>query len=274
MSIRFAEFELTDSGDLIRKGVRLDLQPQPTKVLQLLASRPGELIPRSEIQRHVWGPETHVDFEQGLNWCIKRVRDVLGDDAGSPRFVETVPRRGYRFITPISPETPRVGPRWRPPRIRLLAVSLLAAAAALLAARQWWRDSGVTVLVIPFDNLGTEERLRAVEDVATEEMISTLAVTDVRKLRVIDPLTAMKFKRSQECILTLGRQVDAQFVMTGAVRTLGSDLRTTAQLFRVADNRQVWAGEQLTPISGDPGAGAVRMARDVASRLASGARLP
>src|SRR6266850_2448752 len=190
MSIRFAEFELTDSGDLFREGVRLDLQPQPTKVLQLLASRPGELIPRAEFQRHVWGPETHVDFEQGLNWCIKRVRDVLGDDAGSPRFVETVPRRGYRFIAPISSEAPRAGPRWRPPRKGLLAASLLAAAVAILAAQEWRRDSGVTVLVIPFDNLGTGDRLRAVEDVATEEMISTLAGADVRKLRVIDPLTA------------------------------------------------------------------------------------
>src|SRR5262249_41819308 len=135
-------------------------------------------------------------------------------------------------------------------------------------------DSGVTVLVIPFDNLGTDERLRAVEDVATEEVISILAGTDAQKLRVIDQLTAMKFKRTGECIVTLGRRVDAQFVMTGAVRTLGSDLRTTAQLFRVADNRQVWAGEQQTPISGDPGAGAVRLARDVAHHLASGAQLP
>src|SRR5215472_1159517 len=87
------------TGELLRRGEPVPLQPQPMRVLLLLAQRAGEIVPREELQAAVWGSDTHVDFDQGLNWCIRRIREALGDDVRQPRFIETVPRRGYRFRT-------------------------------------------------------------------------------------------------------------------------------------------------------------------------------
>src|SRR5579862_3121095 len=113
--LRFGAFELrTDSGELRLNGDPVKLPPQPLKVLELLARRSGEVLTRNEIREHVWCGDTFVDFEQGLNFCIRQIREALGDRADAPRFVETLPRRGYRFLMPVSspaapaaPERPR-----------------------------------------------------------------------------------------------------------------------------------------------------------------------
>ncbi|MBV8517342.1 MAG: winged helix-turn-helix domain-containing protein [Acidobacteria bacterium] len=265
--MHFAGFELTDTNELRRDGAPVHLQPQPMRVLALLAARAGTLVTREEIRRHVWGEETFVDFDQGLNWCIRRIREALGDDASAPRFIQTVPRRGYRFIatvdatldatpaaTPIPTSSPRVR-RW-PALAASLALALLAGGIRLHAT-----TPRTTVLVLPFDNLGGTARA---EDVATEEVITALAKIDPQRLGVIDPLTAAKFKRSGECIIHIGRQLDAQYVLLGAVRQHGASLRVTAQLFRVADNRQAWAADEELPASADPGAVYARLAARVA----------
>lgn len=100
--LRFGPFELeTETGELRRDGARVRLQPQPARVLGLLAARPGELVTRQEIQRQVWNEETFVDFEHGVNFCIREIRAALGDCAREPRYVETLPRRGYRFVATV-----------------------------------------------------------------------------------------------------------------------------------------------------------------------------
>src|ERR1043165_5536901 len=105
---RFGPFTLNVEAEVLtRDGQRVPLQPQPMKVLAILAARAGELVTRKELQAAVWSDGTFVDFEQGLNWCIKRIREVLGDDAAHPRFVETVPRKGYRFLAVAAPPQPR-----------------------------------------------------------------------------------------------------------------------------------------------------------------------
>jgi DNA-binding winged helix-turn-helix (wHTH) protein len=108
--LRFGTFELDeDAGQLRRDGAPVRLPPQPFRLLVLLASRPGELVSREEIRQQLWGEDTYVDFDQGVNFCIKQVRSALRDDADRPLYVETVPKRGYRFIAPIerpAPPTP------------------------------------------------------------------------------------------------------------------------------------------------------------------------
>jgi DNA-binding winged helix-turn-helix (wHTH) protein len=100
--IRFGTFQLdTDAGQLLKNGRVIRLKPQPLRVLQLLLSRPGDVIPRDEIRELLWGTDTFVDFEQGMNTAVRQVREALGDDAERPIFVETVPKRGYRFIAPV-----------------------------------------------------------------------------------------------------------------------------------------------------------------------------
>jgi len=104
--LRFGEFELDlEKGELRKKGRPVRLQPQPCKVLSALASRPGELVTREELKHQIWNGTTFVDFEQGLNFCVRQIRMALDDDAESPKFIETVPRRGYRFVFPITAPT-------------------------------------------------------------------------------------------------------------------------------------------------------------------------
>ena len=100
--LRFGTFELDEEkAQLRRDGHPVKLAPQPFRLLLLLAARPGELVTRDEIRQQIWGGDTFVDFEQGVNFCVKQVRAVLRDDADRPVYVETVPRRGYRFIAPV-----------------------------------------------------------------------------------------------------------------------------------------------------------------------------
>jgi DNA-binding winged helix-turn-helix (wHTH) protein len=111
--LRFGTFELDEqAGQLRRDGAAIRLQPQPFRLLVLLVSRAGELVTREEIRQQLWGDDTYVDFDQGVNFCIKQVRSVLHDDADRPLYVETVPRRGYRFIAPV--ERARPTPASRP----------------------------------------------------------------------------------------------------------------------------------------------------------------
>src|SRR5437016_6044665 len=101
--IRFGIFELNpETGELRKSGTLLRIQPQPFKVLALLARHPGELISRDRLRRELWQDETFVDFDQGLNFCVSQIRAVLGDSADSPRYIETLPRRGYRFIGAVA----------------------------------------------------------------------------------------------------------------------------------------------------------------------------
>ena len=102
--LRFGSFELhPGAGELRHQGDLVKLAPQPLKVLELLTRRSGEVVTRAEIREHVWSGDTFVDFEQGLNFCIRQIREVLGDTADAPRFIETLPRRGYRFLMPVTP---------------------------------------------------------------------------------------------------------------------------------------------------------------------------
>ncbi len=117
-TLRFDLFELdTRSGELRKHGDRIKLPPQPFRVLELLVRRSGEILTRDDIREHVWCNDTFVDFEQGLNFCIRQIREALGDTADAPRFIETLPRRGYRFLLPV--ETP---PAVEPKAIRSLIV--------------------------------------------------------------------------------------------------------------------------------------------------------
>src|SRR6267143_1739341 len=148
--VRFGTFELDLKNEQLRKsGLLVKLPPQPLKILVSLSTHAGQLVTRQELRDQLWGPETFVDFEQGLNYCIKQIRLALGDDSDSPRFIETIPKRGYRFIAAVhlqaSPtdggETARVSestvPDLAPPAIQTRpaprVLPLLLVAASLIA---------------------------------------------------------------------------------------------------------------------------------------------
>ena len=150
--VRFGSFELDPaSGELRKGGARVKLQEQPFQVLRALVERPGEVVTREELHERLWPGDTFVEFDDGLNTAVRKIRQALGDSADNPRFVETLPRRGYRFIAPVdrprnqlgpsgpSPDAPEATPGTHKRRLSRRRFGwLTAAAAAALAALLWW----------------------------------------------------------------------------------------------------------------------------------------
>ena len=133
MKLRFDRFELdTDTAQLSSQGTPVPLEPQPAALLVLLASRPGELVTHAEIRQRLWGDVTHVNFQEGLHYCARQVRLALGDSARQPRFVQTVPRRGYRFLPPV----PAVSPARRSLRPAWVVAGLVALLAVTAVIEQ------------------------------------------------------------------------------------------------------------------------------------------
>lgn len=204
---RFHDFELDRRTlELRQSGRKVKLAPQPARLLRLLASRPGELVSRDEIQRELWGEETFVDFERSLNYCMNCVRDVLGDTARSPRYVETLPRRGYRFIAPVE-------------RQRAFAEPTLA--------------------VLPFANLNGDPEKDYFADGITDVLITELA--SIRAVRVISRQSVLHLKGSRRKLDEIVGDLGVDGVVEGAVFHERSRVRLTAQLILVEPERHVWA---------------------------------
>src|SRR5262245_53520430 len=202
--VRFSSFELDmRTGELRKSGVRISLPDQPFQLLKTLLDRPGELVTREELRQRLWSAETFVDFEHGLNAAVRRLRDALGESADVPRFVETLPRRGYRFIAPViepaAEATPPsssaeeatsealVTPGATPARgtrvviLGTIAATTLVAVAALwvLGYRPWFPPTRQStsptdrsmLAVLPFENLTGDPGQEYIGDGMTEELI-------------------------------------------------------------------------------------------------------
>ena len=255
-TIRFGNFELnTRVGELRQDGCTVKLQPQPMKMLLLLAQRAGEVVTREELQAALWG-DTVVDYDNGLNWSVRKIRETLGDDPLNPRFIETVPRKGYRFIAPVISPALELKPRWfmQPSTLRVavvLLVCLLSVGGAFLqrSARP------TTIVVLPFDNLTGNTGQDFLATAATDQVIT--GVGSRGRLNVIDRMTAAKLKRSEECIIRIGEQLRADFVVEGSLVGPADAPLLTAGIYRVHDNTKLWAGQM--PIGPDHGMSAYRL---------------
>jgi DNA-binding winged helix-turn-helix (wHTH) protein/TolB-like protein len=253
-TVQFGDFALDlSTAELSSNGRPVKLQRQPAQVLALLASRPGQVVTRAEIRECLWEQDTHVDFEQGINWCIRRIRQVVGDDVASPRFVETVAKQGYRFIAPVSQVAP-VATTKRSTWVRGLQLAAVALAVAISIGPLTKTAAADRVLVLPLDNFSGTSAADGLAEARTDQLIAGLGAARPDRLRVIDRLTAAKFKRSGECIIKIGTKLNADYVFVGSVQQSGEGLRIAGGLFRVADNTQVWttgeAGESATTDSG------------------------
>lgn len=211
--LRFDPFELDLASRELRKGRALiHLQPQPLKVLALLAGRAGQLVSREEIQKQVWTDDTFVNFDQGLNYCIRQIRAALCDNAGTPRFIETIPRRGYRFLAAVEEVSP-----------------------APAAGRR------MMIAVLPFENLSGDEEQEYFSDGLTDEMIAQLGRLNPQRLGVIARTSAMKYKHTDKSIDIIGRELGVSYVLEGSVRRGTNRVRVTAQLIHVSDQTHLWA---------------------------------
>ena len=231
--LRFATFELhPSSGELRQRGVLVKLAPQPFKVLELLARRRGEVVPRTEIRDHVWTSETFVDFEQGLNFCIRQIREVLGDTADAPRFVETLPRRGYRFIAPCTWSAPGAGPGRR-----------------------------ARVAVLPFTEGGREPHPPAFGDGLTDEAIVHLG--QYTNVELVARMSSATFKSGTCFAREVGTALDADYLIEGSVRYAGDRARIAAWLVDTASETSVWTGLYDRCLGDD-----LAVQTDVAGRIA------
>ncbi len=247
--IRFGTFQLDlKAHELHKAGVKVKLQGQPFRVLALLSEHAGQVVTREELRQKVWPTDVYVDFDQGLNNAIKKVREALGDSAESPQFIETLARQGYRFIAVVNAVPPaplEVQPdgKWRTGWLALTG----ATAAALLALLAYWawhhsamHQEKVILAVLPFDNLNHDPEQDFFSDGLTEEMIAQLGKLNPARLSVIARGSVTKYKGTDQSPNQIGRDLFADYLLQGSVRRAADRVRITVQLIRVKDQTDVW----------------------------------
>jgi TolB-like protein/DNA-binding winged helix-turn-helix (wHTH) protein len=264
---RFDEFEVDVCLRQLRKaGERIRLQEQPFQVLLALLRHQGELVTREELRAEIWAKGTFIDFDHGLNTAIKKIRAALGDSANLPRYVETIPRRGYRFLVPVKrvsdngcndavlrdvlPSQTRepISPKYLRRR-QLTAISVIALVMALSAYfyRHWSTDrvhagKRIMLVVLPFENISGDSTQDYLCEGLSEELTTQLGRVDPKGLAVVARVTAAAYAR-HKTVAEIGRELHVDYVLEGSVRRDERRVRVTAQLIRVRDQGQVWANE-------------------------------
>jgi len=260
--IRFGVFELDpESRELLKQGLKVRLQEQPFQILQILLERPGRVVTREELQRRIWPSDTFVDFDRGLYNAIKKLREALGDSAESPRFIETLSRRGYRFIAAVegnrdaaavpnrSLETPVIAAAPGRNLLHRIAAGLIGAillATLLGGAKLWRRFSGASatppirsIAVLPLQNLSGDPNQEYFSDALTDGLITDLAQTGSG--RVISRTSSMRYKQTRKSLLEIARELNVEGIVEGTVQRSGNRVRITAQLIETSTDNHLWA---------------------------------
>lgn len=279
-AVRFGAFEVDLRTEEFRKhGLKLRLPRQSFQVLVLLVQCPGELVSREKLRERLWPADTFVDFDHGLNAAVNRLREALGDTAEEPRFIETLPRRGYRFIAALKEleavsesavhsgfavaEEPPVVPIEHPageagvtsqarPGLRKFWIVVLALAAAFAIVLglnlRAWRERLLTrstsprirsLAVLPLENLSGDPNQDYLADGMTEELTTDLA--KISTLRVISRISAMKYKGTKKALPQIASELKVDAVIEGAFQRSGDRVRITAQLIDAANDKHLWA---------------------------------
>lgn len=215
----FAGFEL-DRGacELRRQGKTVPLERIPFELLSLLLKHRGRVVSRDEIVERIWGKDVFLETEHSVNTAIRKVRVALGDDPAAPRFVRTVPGRGYRFVGAV----------------RETSVESRAAAASA-------RKGRAMMVVLPFENLSGDPAQEYFSDGLTEETISNLGQMASERLGIISRTSAMAYKGTRKSIAEIGRELRVDYALEGSVRREGERVRISAQLIRASDQTHMWA---------------------------------
>jgi TolB-like protein/DNA-binding winged helix-turn-helix (wHTH) protein/Tfp pilus assembly protein PilF len=252
-TVRFGVFEVDlRAGELHRNGVRVRLQEQPFQLLVALLERPGEVVTREELRRRLWSADTFVDFDHSLNAAVKRLREALGDSASSPRFVETLPRHGYRLIAPVertaADSPPPAAPvRRTPARSTAWALGILSALLLGLAVSGAWRGLvGVrrpaqikSLAVLPLRNLSGNPEEDYFVDGMTEALLTELG--KVPSLRVVSRQSVMQYKGTKKTVPQIAHELNVDAVVEGSALRSGQNVRVSAQLILAAPERHLWS---------------------------------
>jgi TolB-like protein/DNA-binding winged helix-turn-helix (wHTH) protein/Tfp pilus assembly protein PilF len=260
------------AGELRKRGVKIKLQEQPLQILIMLLLRQRQLVTREELRKTLWPSDTFVDFDHSLNSAIMRLREALGDSADSPRFIETLPKRGYRFTAPVSTvsvdppqafvpqaastmhlpltEAPITSPtpllRTRRFRRSVLGGGALLLAVALATGVLVWRQQAAkatagtiqSLVVLPIENLTGDKDQEFLADGITDELTTNLA--KIRSLRVISFTSAMSYKGTHDALPQIAHQLKVDGVIEGTLRKSGNRIRISTELVRAATDRTLW----------------------------------
>ena len=261
-TLRFDNYELDiRAGQLRKNGIKLRLRGQPLQVLAILVEHAGEVVTREELQRQIWTADTFVDFDHGLHNAIARIREALGDSAETPRYIETLPRLGYRFIGAVEDlPAPRVaeGPVAIPasqsviqatPLKRNLTLVLTLCALILLPLAAWMVRRYVlakpaaqpirSIAVLPLANLSGDPSEEFFADGMTDQLITDLA--KIGSLRVISRTSVLQYKSTKKALPEIARELNVDAIVEGSVVRSGPRVRVTAQLVQAPSDQHLWA---------------------------------
>jgi len=262
--VRFGTFEVDlPAGELRKSGLKLKLTGQPFQVLAILLERPGEVVTREELQKRLW-PDTFVDADHNLNTAINRIREVLGDSAESPRFVETLPRRGYRFIAAVEGARATARGKWLLILAVLAAVIVVGAVLALKFHPSPQTAAIDSIAVLPFVNASSDSNAEYLSDGITEGLIHTLS--RVPQLRVMARATVFHYKGQQTDPQKVGHDLNVRAVLTGTVAQRGDNVHIDTALVDVRDGSELW-GEGYDRKLTEVGNVQQEIARDISSKL-------
>jgi TolB-like protein/DNA-binding winged helix-turn-helix (wHTH) protein len=253
-----------EAGELRKSGVRQKLGGQPFQVLQLLLEHPQEVVTREQLRQRIWPQETFVDYDLALKKAVVRIRDVLGDSADSPRFIETIPRRGYRFIASLNGHgsvggvtelvvdaSPASSHRLRFSfqaglMFGIGAAALLVTALALVPSDSWRRLFGKpaspqirSLAVLPLQNLSGDPSQEYFSDGMTDALITDLA--QIGSLRVISRTSSMQYRETKKSLPEIAHELNVDGIVEGTVQRSGDRVRITAQLIHGPSDKHLWA---------------------------------
>ena len=270
---RFDSFEFDRRAlELRRSGAKIKLEGQPLRILAMLVERPGELVTREELRKQLWPGNTIVDFEHSINAAMKRLREALGDSAEAPRFVETLPRRGYRFVQPVKPVEEAVPQRqkrryaWQAAALALALVFAGAFALDAFGLRARLRNSGqanIALAVLPLKNLSGDSGQDYYADGISEALITELG--KIGRLQVLSFHTVSRYRQTQKPLPEIARELGVDALLEGSVVRSGDRVRITAKLFQAAPERQLFS-ESYEFDARDIVTVQAGVARDVATR--------
>jgi DNA-binding winged helix-turn-helix (wHTH) protein/TolB-like protein len=273
--VRFGVFDFDlASRELRRDGVAVRLQAQPAQALAVLLAHAGEVVTRDTLRQEIWGAETFVDFDRNINFCIAQIRTALGDSADSPRFVRTLPKRGYQFIAPVDratamQEPPPPAPA-HPFRNRLLRVGVILAASAVawFIARPKPAAPAITIAVTRFDNQTGDPAFARLADSLTDSVVGELTVAGNGRYAVIGNASILRGPREGRDLLAIGAALQAGYIVIGQVQHVDSGIRILAHLIHLPDQKHLWVVRAESP-AGQAAASQSVLARRIADEFSS-----
>ena len=248
----FGAFEADlSTGELRKNGILVHLQEQPFQVLKVLLEHPRELISREQLRAAVWPQNTFVDFDHALNTAVKKIRHALDDHALSPKFVQTIPRRGYRFIAEVQahareislttpPRSLDAKNRWTVAAILVFSSVAILAGLGISAKDHHPSAKRVSVVVLPVENLSGNAEFDRLTDDLTEEAISRLSALNPEQFGITARTTAVRYRNSQKTAAEIGRELQVDYIVEGCLRTDGDHVKITGRIVRTNDQSYVW----------------------------------